>query len=127
MKRLYSKSTGCTYLVGLNSSIPADAVEIPEEIYQQVIARPLPGKVRAHDAAGLPVLIDPPPPAPLTREQIEALRLRAYANPLTGSDRHFAEAARLQAMGAAQEEIDAAKAAGAARYAEIQAQYPWPA
>lgn len=68
-----------------------------------------------------------PPAKPLTREQIEVLRLRAYADPLTGSDRYFAAAARLQAVGAAQEEIDAANAAGAKRYAEIQGEYPWPA
>lgn len=68
-----------------------------------------------------------PPISPLTREQIEALRLRAYADPLTGSDRYFVEASRLQEMGAAQEEIDAANAAGAKRYAEIQGEYPWPA
>lgn len=67
----------------------------------------------------------PPPPAP-TREQIEAQRLRAYADPLTGSDRHFAEAARLQVMGGTAEAIDAAKAAGTARYEAIQAEYPWP-
>ena len=68
-----------------------------------------------------------PPAKPLTREQIEVLRLQAYADKITGSDRYFAEAARLQAMGAAQEEIDAANAAGAKRYAEIQGEYPWPA
>lgn len=68
-----------------------------------------------------------PPAKPLTREQIEALRLQAYADQITGSDRYFAEAARLQVMGAAQEEIDAANAAGAKRYAEIQGEYPWPA
>jgi len=68
-----------------------------------------------------------PPAKPLTREQIEVLRLQAYADQITGSDRYFSEAARLQAMGAAQEEIDAANAAGAKRYAEIQGEYPWPA
>ena len=67
-----------------------------------------------------------PPAKPLTREQIAAQRLRAYADPITGSDRYFAEVARLQAMGAAQEEIDAANAAGVKRYAEIQGEYPWP-
>ena len=77
-----------------------------------------PEEVEAH--------LNPPIPS-LTREQIEAQRLRAYADPLTGSDRYFAEASRLQAMGAAQEEIDAANAAGANRYAEIQGEYPWPA
>ncbi|MGP5893650.1 hypothetical protein ACTXY8_22690 [Pseudomonas aeruginosa] len=70
--------------------------------------------------------LNPPIPS-LTREQIEALRLRAYADPLTGSDRYFVEASRLQEIGAAQEEIDVAKAAGANRYAEIQNAYPWPA
>ena len=68
-----------------------------------------------------------PPAKPLTREQIEALRLQAYADPITGSDRYFVETSRLQAMGAAQEEIDAANAAGAKRYAEIQGEHPWPA
>ncbi|EPT3121753.1 hypothetical protein ACVQEB_003976 [Pseudomonas aeruginosa] len=77
-----------------------------------------PEEVEAH--------LNPPIPS-LTREQIEALRLRAYADPLTGSDRYFVEASRLQEMGAAQEEIDVAKAAGANRYAEIQNAYPWPA
>ena len=61
-----------------------------------------------------------------TTEEVEALRLAAYADPVTGSDRHFAEAVRLQAMAAPQAEIDAAKAAGVARYEAIQAEYPWP-
>ena len=83
---------------------------------------------------GLPVLIDgawhqvwventlPPP----TREQVEAQRLFAYAHPTTGSDRHFAEGVRLSAMGAPHEEVEQAKERGALRYAEIQAEFPWP-
>lgn len=67
-----------------------------------------------------------PAPIPLTKDQVEALRLQAYAHPVTGSDRHFAEAVRLQAMAAPQGDIDAAKAAGVARYDAIQAEYPWP-
>lgn len=67
-----------------------------------------------------------PAPIPLTKDQVEAMRLQAYAHPVTGSDRHFAEAVRLQAMAAPQAEIDAAKAAGVARYEAIQAEYPWP-
>ena len=62
----------------------------------------------------------------LTHEQVESSRLRAYADPITGSDRYFAEAARIQAMGGTSNEIEKARAAGAARSAEIQAQYPWP-
>ena len=64
---------------------------------------------------------------PMTVEEVERLRLVAYADPITGSDRFFAEAARLQAIGGTTDEIEAARAAGAARYAEIQGQYPWPA
>lgn len=69
--------------------------------------------------------LNPPQAAP-TREQIESMRLRAYADPLTGSDRLFAEAVRLQAINAPAEEIDAVKSAGVHRYEEIQAAYPWP-
>ena len=75
-----------------------------------------PEEVEAH--------VNPPLP-PITREQVEALRLTAYANPVTGSDRYFAEAARMSAMGEAG--ADAVTTAGAARYQQIQAEYPWPA
>ena len=67
-----------------------------------------------------------PPLTPRTREQVEALRLAAYANPLTGSDRFFAEAQREALLGRA-EVAEAAKLAGLQRFAEIQASYPWPA
>lgn len=64
-------------------------------------------------------------PKPLTIEQVYALRATAYADPQTGSDRHFAEAARKRAeddtTGAA-----AATQAGLARAAEIKAEYPLP-
>lgn len=66
------------------------------------------------------------PTEPLTYEQVEALRLRAYADPITGSDRYFAEAQRETLLGNAAA-ADAAKALGMARFAEIQAEYPWPA
>lgn len=123
----YSKSTGGFYSSEIHGdSIPADAVEITKDKHQALLGGQSQGKRIAADADGLPILIDPPPPQPPTRELVEALRLRAYADPLTGSDRHFAEAARLQVMGATAEEVDAAKAAGATRYAEIQSQYPWP-
>lgn len=61
MDRLYSKSTGCTYLRGYHSDIPVDAIPIPEDRYLAVIGNPQPGKIRSHDADGLPILIDPPP------------------------------------------------------------------
>lgn len=61
MPRLYSQSTGCTYLTGIHADIPKDAVPITEDRYLDVIANPAEGKIRGHDAAGLPILIDPPP------------------------------------------------------------------
>lgn len=67
-----------------------------------------------------------PPAVPPTREQVEAQRLRAYADPLVGSDRYFAEAQRESLMGNT-EAAEAAKALGMARFAEIQTEYPWPA
>lgn len=62
MKRFYSSETGCTYLESIHSLIPTDAVFISEERYTSVIANPTLGKVRSHDADGLPILIDPPAP-----------------------------------------------------------------
>lgn len=67
--------------------------------------------------------ISAPPP---TREQVDTARRIAYADPVTGSDRHFAEVVRLQLMGATPEEIEAARASGVSRYAAIQEEHPWP-
>lgn len=63
MERYYSKQTGTTYLQGKHQ-LPADAVKITDERYNEVIANPAPGKVRSHDADGLPILIDAPAYAP---------------------------------------------------------------
>jgi hypothetical protein len=60
MKRFYSQTTLTTYLDGVHRVMPADAKEITEARYLEVIGNPAPGKVRGHDADGLPVLIDPP-------------------------------------------------------------------
>lgn len=60
MNRLYSVSTGNTYLVGFHQIIPADAVAIDEQTFLEVIANPAPDKIRDHDEEGRPVLIDPP-------------------------------------------------------------------
>lgn len=61
--RYYSQITGSTYLDGVHVMIPDDAIPISEERYLSVIACRVDGKVRGHDAAGLPILIDPPPPS----------------------------------------------------------------
>ncbi|MDP9515223.1 phage tail assembly chaperone [Pseudomonas protegens] len=60
MKRLYSKTTQTTYLMGIHARIPMDAIQISEALYQSVIGNPLPGQIRAHDEQGLPFLIDAP-------------------------------------------------------------------
>jgi hypothetical protein len=106
-----------------STKIPADAVEITDEQWLTLINGPGNGKVVDWSVVP-PVLIDPPV-TPLTAEQVEAQRLRAYADPFTGSDRYFAEAARLNTQGAT-EEAATVTAAGLARYEEIRAVYPWP-
>ncbi|MCF6782315.1 phage tail protein [Stutzerimonas stutzeri] len=124
--RYYSKTTGCTYLSNTHAGqMPPDAVPISDARYLEVIGNPAPGKIRSHDAEGLPILTDPMPAPPPSRDQVEAVRLRAYADPITGSDRYFAEAQRESLMG----NIDAAeiaKTTGIARFSKIQEDHPWP-
>lgn len=69
---LYSAVTGCCYIPGLHTEIPADAKEITQERFHSVIAEPGPGKVRSHDDEGLPILIDPPVIVP-TAEELAAI------------------------------------------------------
>ncbi|MFL1388076.1 hypothetical protein ACI77F_10390 [Pseudomonas tritici] len=57
------------------------------------------------------------------REEIEAIRLRAYADPLTGSDRYFAEAKRMQFMD--EPNWEATRDLGIVRFEQIKAQFPW--
>lgn len=59
------------------------------------------------------------------RSEVERLRLLAYADPITGSDRYFAEASRMDATG--ESGSGAYREAGVKRYSEIQSQFPWPA
>ncbi|RMQ48615.1 hypothetical protein ALQ04_01965 [Pseudomonas cichorii] len=79
MQRFYSSTTGCTYLPQVHGDqIPEDAVQISEEIYTSVIANPPVGKVRSHDASGLPVLVDPVQVIPTAEElceQIDSVQL----------------------------------------------------
>ncbi len=67
MQRFYSQETGTTYLQGIHQ-IPVGAVKITEARYQDVIVSPAPGKVRNHDAGGLPILVDLPPYVPAGKE-----------------------------------------------------------
>lgn len=58
-------------------------------------------------------------PTPLTVEEIEKLRAIAYSDSITGSDRHFIEAARKRATGDEDGAIEAEQL-GVARVSEIK-------
>lgn len=58
------------------------------------------------------------------RAQTKRRRQQAYADPITGSDRYFVEASRMQLTGV--EGWEEARDKGIARYLEIQAQLPYP-
>lgn len=60
MSRFYSQATGNCYLANGPVAPPADAVEISDELFFEVIANPVPGKIRSHGSDGLPFLIDAP-------------------------------------------------------------------
>ncbi|AHY43815.1 hypothetical protein [Stutzerimonas decontaminans] len=105
---------------------PADAVLLTDEESDRYWRQPAPVGKKLGSSGGRPAWVDIPPPSPPTRAQVEAQRLRAYADPLIGSDRYFAEAQREGLIGNA-EAAEVAKALGLARFAEIQAEHPWPA
>ncbi len=80
MQRLYSRQTGSTYFANRHGEgIPDDAIPIEEERYLSVIANPAPGKVRSHDAQGLPILIDPPLYVPTVDELCKRIDTAADA------------------------------------------------
>lgn len=125
MAIFYCVATGGFYLPGMQPD-GLDCVEISAAEHLALREEQAIGKLIQADSAGRPVAVEPPPPPPKTREEIEAIRLRAYGDPITGSDRYFAEAQRESLVGNA-EAAEAAKALGMARFAAIQAEYPWPA
>lgn len=102
--------------------IPKSAVAIDDSLWLRLtqetdgIWKLVNGAIEKHPLPD----IEPPP---LTREEVEALRLRAYADLLTGSDRYFAEAQRMQVMG--EPDWEDVRDAGIARFEEIQTLYPW--
>ena len=121
-----SKSTRGFYDPAINTTMPEDVVEITTEEHVSLLAGQSLGKVIDWGDDGYPYLADPPPTPPKTYEQVMDARRVAYAAPLTGSDRWFAEATRLSIMGGTVDEVEAAKTQGVARYNEIQLENPWP-
>lgn len=114
VKRWYDPRNGANLVEGINE-IPKGSVRLSEEDYRKCTVRIL-------DADGTPVSDGAAAPG-LDREQVNNARLRAYADPLTGSDRLFNESNRMRAMG--EEGWEAVLAQGAERYKQIQEQYPW--
>lgn len=103
MNYLYSQTTGAAYIPGIYlGDIPSDAVVITSDRYNEVIANPAPGKVRSHDAAGLPILIDPPVRVPTADElcgridtAADGARARVAGDPLRAVEY---DRARLEAL-----------------------------
>lgn len=103
---------------------PADAVLLTDEIVGEFWkCKPPEGKMLG-ESGGQPAWVDIPPPPPMSRDEVDAARLREYSNPITGSDRLFAEASRMDIMG--EPDFEAVRASAIARYQEIQAANPWP-
>lgn len=105
-------------------SIPENAMDVTDKEYQYLSSGRNFGKVIVLGKTGVLELADPAPTV-MTRQEVEAQRLSAYADKVTGSDRCFAEAQRMQVMGeAGWEDV---RAEGVRRFEEIQTRYPWPA
>lgn len=102
-------------------AIPAGAVEIDDEMWLRLTQET--DCVWRIDAKGNITQGPMPAPPALTAAENERLRLAAYADPLTGSDRFFSESLRMQVMG--EEGWETVRAAGVSRYKAIQAQFPW--
>ena len=105
---------------GVNN-IPSSAIAINEALFLQM-TQETDGQWRI-DAEGVVSKTIDSPNLGVSREQVEALRLRAYAEPLIGSDRYFAQAQRMQAMN--KPNWEAVQTAGVARFEANQALYPW--
>ena len=69
IKRLYSQSTGTTYIKGIHQEIPSDCVEISEKTFLDVIINRPAGKSIGHDGNGLPILVDSQKPNPSVIER----------------------------------------------------------
>lgn len=106
-------------------SWPSDAVLLSSTQAAKFWKQPAPkGFMLGATKEGRPEWTPLPPPAKATAADIESGRLKAYSDPITGSDRLFSEASRMKIMNEAGYEAVLEKAMS--RYAEIQSQYPWP-
>lgn len=102
----------------------AQLVELTDIEYASLSEGISSGMVVVLGANGRPSLASQPSSPPPTTESINESRLRAYADPVNGSDRLFAEASRMQVMG--EPGFEEVRIRAVARFEEIQAKYPWP-
>ncbi|MGX1176264.1 phage tail assembly chaperone [Pseudomonas sp. R151218B TE3479] len=58
-----SKATRGFYDAAIHTSMPEDAVELPEGLHAELLAGQSEGKVIAWGDDGFPLLVDPPPPS----------------------------------------------------------------
>jgi len=66
-----SKTTRGFYDPAIHTTMPADAVEMPEGLHAELLAGQSEGKVITWGDDGYPVLVDPPPPSPEVLAAIE--------------------------------------------------------
>lgn len=80
---LYSAQTNGFYHLSVHGdAIPADAIEITDEQHAALLNGQSIGKVIAADAAGHPVLVDPPPAPPPDHEALRRAAYREVSDPL---------------------------------------------
>lgn len=115
MSVYFDPVTNGFYLKKIDGSIEISNDERNALLMEQSKGRPI-----SSDENGNPINIDPPKPG---NADIENIRLKAYSDPITGSDRYFSEASRMEAAG--EPGFDEVRKAGLARYKEIQEAYPW--
>lgn len=114
-----SKSEGGFFDPSIHARMPADAVELTDGEYAELLEGQAAGKLIDFAADGFPFLADPPEPPALTRAQIQALRQAAYARE---SDPLKNEADYDALVSSAAPDY----AAWLAKVAEIKERYPLP-
>ena len=73
---LYSSETGGFYDRAIHKEIPADAVEITTEEWQELLDGQAAGKIIVAGKGGKPELQDPPPPAPVVPQAVTMRQAR---------------------------------------------------
>ena len=74
----YAKSTGGFYDNQIHATIPADAVEITNEYYQELLAGQASGEVIQADNKGFPRLVPLPEPTPEEMQNQKNAEARSY-------------------------------------------------